>query len=127
MCGIAGIVYATAAAPIDRELLGRMTGVMRHRGPDAQGISLWPGAGFGHRRLSIIDLATGDQPIFNEDRTIAVNLVSEAESDINPKKDMHMHALKISFSDPDHIVQDWTSFEKGKESDHVVITLERKK
>ena len=48
-------------------------------------------------------------------------------ADINPKKDMHMHALKISFSDPDHIVQDWTSFEKGKESDHVVITLERKK
>ena len=46
---------------------------------------------------------------------------------INPKKDMHMHSLKVSWTDNDHIVQEWTSFNKGKEADHVTVTLERKK
>jgi asparagine synthase (glutamine-hydrolysing) len=54
-----------------------MTDVMAHRGPDAQGIHVWREAALGHRRLSIIDLATGDQPIFNEDRTKAVILNGE--------------------------------------------------
>ncbi|MBI1893821.1 MAG: asparagine synthase (glutamine-hydrolyzing) [Candidatus Rokubacteria bacterium] len=77
MCGIAGIVHADPGFPVSRELLGRMTDAMAHRGPDAESVHLWRGAGFGHRRLSIIDLATGDQPMFNEDRTKAVILNGE--------------------------------------------------
>ena len=72
MCGIAGIVHADPRYPIDLDLLGRMTMTLEHRGPDAQSVFGWRGAAFGHRRLSIIDLATGDQPVFNEDRTKAV-------------------------------------------------------
>jgi asparagine synthase (glutamine-hydrolysing) len=49
-----------------------MTTAMRHRGPDADGFHLGPGVGLGHRRLSIIDLSTGDQPIYSEDRTKVV-------------------------------------------------------
>jgi len=77
MCGIAGLVYTDPQHPVDRDLLERMTGAMTHRGPDAGGLHLWRGAALGHRRLSIIDLATGDQPIFNEDRTKAVILNGE--------------------------------------------------
>jgi asparagine synthase (glutamine-hydrolysing) len=72
MCGIAGFAFTDPRHPVDRELLGRMTGVLRHRGPDADGSHFGPGVGLGHRRLSIIDLATGDQPIYNEIRSVAV-------------------------------------------------------
>ena len=77
MCGIAGFAFVDAGHPVDRELLDRMTGVMRHRGPDAGGVHLGPGVGLGHRRLSIIDVAGGDQPIYGEDRTCAVILNGE--------------------------------------------------
>ena len=66
MCGIAGLVHADPRYPLDCDLLGRMTAALAHRGPNAQGLQTWPGAALGHRRLSIIDLATGDQPIFSE-------------------------------------------------------------
>jgi asparagine synthase (glutamine-hydrolysing) len=77
MCGIAGLVYADRAHPVDRDLVRRMTDVLRHRGPDADGLYVARGVGLGHRRLSIIDVAGGDQPIFNEDRTNAVILNGE--------------------------------------------------
>ncbi len=77
MCGLAGLVHADPAYPVDRHLLARMTAVMAHRGPDAQGLHCWRGAALGHRRLRIIDLATGDQPVFNEDRSVAVVLNGE--------------------------------------------------
>ncbi len=72
MCGIAGKLNFDAAAPIDRERLGAMTAVVAHRGPDADGFYVAPGLGLGHRRLSIIDLSTGDQPLANEDGTVWV-------------------------------------------------------
>ena len=72
MCGIAGRFNFTPTQPIDRERLVAMTDVIAHRGPDADGFYVGPGIGLGHRRLSIIDLSTGDQPLANEDRTIRV-------------------------------------------------------
>jgi asparagine synthase (glutamine-hydrolysing) len=72
MCGIAGFAFTDPHHPVDRELLDRMTGALRHRGPDADGSHFGPGVGMGHRRLSIIDLATGDQPIYNETRTVSI-------------------------------------------------------
>jgi asparagine synthase (glutamine-hydrolysing) len=72
MCGIAGVAFADPRHPVERDLLDRMTRVLRHRGPDADGFHLGPGVGLGHRRLSIIDLATGDQPIYNETRSVAI-------------------------------------------------------
>jgi asparagine synthase (glutamine-hydrolysing) len=77
MCGIAGLVHADPSYPIDRALMARMTSAMAHRGPDAQGLRVWRGAALGHRRLSIIDLSTGDQPVFNEDGSVAVILNGE--------------------------------------------------
>ena len=72
MCGIAGKLLFDASRSVSRELLSRMTDVVAHRGPDAAGYYLNGAIGLGHRRLSIIDLSTGDQPIGNEDGSIQV-------------------------------------------------------
>ncbi len=72
MCGIAGIFDRQRPSEIDRALLERMTGALAHRGPDGAGFHEAPGIGLGHRRLAIIDLAGGDQPMFNEDGTVCV-------------------------------------------------------
>jgi len=71
MCGICG-VFNFSGAPVDRQLVDKMTAVLRHRGPDGTGSFLSGCVGLGHRRLSIIDLAGGSQPISNEDQTIQV-------------------------------------------------------
>src|SRR3972149_2165161 len=72
MCGIAGYV-----GPGDRALLERMAQALRHRGPDDEGYWVGPGAGLGMRRLAIIDLPGGRQPMSNEDGSL--NLVFNGE------------------------------------------------
>ena len=72
MCGIAGIFDTTGHRRIDAALLRRMNDAQSHRGPDGADVHLEPGVGLAHRRLSIIDLAGGAQPLFNEDRTVVV-------------------------------------------------------
>ncbi|MGE3177092.1 MAG: asparagine synthase (glutamine-hydrolyzing), partial [Vicinamibacterales bacterium] len=72
MCGIAGKMWFDATAPADRQVIERMTSVLAHRGPDAEGFHLEPGIGLGHRRLSIIDLPGGEQPMPNETGSIWV-------------------------------------------------------
>jgi asparagine synthase (glutamine-hydrolysing) len=68
MCGIAGRV--NHSAPVDRAEIFRMTELLAHRGPDDHGYHLRTRVGLGHRRLSIIDLAGGRQPLANEDDTV---------------------------------------------------------
>jgi asparagine synthase (glutamine-hydrolysing) len=70
MCGICGLLHLNPARPVDEALLRRMTDVMAHRGPDDDGFHFDRGLGLGHRRLSIIDLAGGHQPLCNEDGTV---------------------------------------------------------
>ncbi len=86
MCGIAGGIWAHDATGLTREELGRMTGAIAHRGPDDQGHLIIPsamnhsilngppspGVALGFRRLSIIDLATGHQPLGNEDGSVQI-------------------------------------------------------
>jgi asparagine synthase (glutamine-hydrolysing) len=69
MCGICGKLSFDPGSTIERTLLQRMTDAMFHRGPDDAGLYLGGPIGLGHRRLSIIDLNTGHQPISNEDGT----------------------------------------------------------
>src|SRR5438093_9704528 len=75
MCGIAGFVESSSVAdPLarddSRDLVHRMCAVIHHRGPDDEGVLVSDGVALGMRRLSIIDLATGHQPIHNEDKTV---------------------------------------------------------
>jgi len=72
MCGITGLFDTRGRRDFDRALLQRMNDSQAHRGPDGEGVHLEPGVGLGHRRLSIIDLATGQQPLYNEDGSVVV-------------------------------------------------------
>ncbi len=69
MCGIAGIVGGTPGS-VDTQTIHRMCQAIVHRGPDDEGIFVKDGVGLGMRRLSVIDLSGGHQPVFNEDRTV---------------------------------------------------------
>jgi asparagine synthase (glutamine-hydrolysing) len=72
MCGFTGYVDTRGERPANQEVLLRMTSSLVHRGPDSDGYFLEGTIGLGFRRLSIIDLEGGDQPIFNEDKSVAV-------------------------------------------------------
>jgi len=72
MCGICGIAWSDVSRPVNAEILRRMSDSLRHRGPDSEGALVAPGIGLGFRRLSIVDLKTGDQPISNEDGSVSV-------------------------------------------------------
>ncbi|MBP7507584.1 MAG: asparagine synthase (glutamine-hydrolyzing) [Prolixibacteraceae bacterium] len=77
MCGICGIYNFSKDNLVDRAIITRMTDAMVHRGPDEGSIFVKSNIGFGHRRLSIIDLVSGHQPVFNEDGSICVILNGE--------------------------------------------------
>jgi len=77
MCGIVGIFDCNGQRDIDRALLDRMNQTQFHRGPDEGGLHVEPGVGLGHRRLSIIDLSSGQQPLFNEDGSVVVTYNGE--------------------------------------------------
>ncbi|MBI5053354.1 MAG: asparagine synthase (glutamine-hydrolyzing) [Chloroflexi bacterium] len=71
MCGICGIINFKNDLP-DERVLHAMNHSIAHRGPDGAGVHLAPGIGLAMRRLSIVDLVTGDQPIYNEDRSAVI-------------------------------------------------------
>jgi asparagine synthase (glutamine-hydrolysing) len=72
MCGLSGIFDTTGARPIDPGILTAMNDSIAHRGPDGDGFLLEPGIGLGHRRLAIIDVAGGRQPLFNETGDVGI-------------------------------------------------------
>ena len=76
MCGIAGQARADGA-PVDEDLVARMCAAQEHRGPDSRGLHVSGPVGLGIQRLRVIDLETGDQPIYNEDGSVAVVLNGE--------------------------------------------------
>jgi len=72
MCGIAGIFHIDPGRPAGAAEIRAMTDAIAHRGPDGEGFHVEPGLALGHRRLAIIDPAGGDQPMYNEDRSVAI-------------------------------------------------------
>jgi len=72
MCGLAGVIDLRGRDEPNRAQVQRMGAVLGHRGPDDSGTLFAPGIGLAHRRLSILGLTDGQQPLFNEDRTVAV-------------------------------------------------------
>ena len=87
MCGIAGQVVPAQCA-VDEPLVRRMTRRLAHRGPDGERVHIGPQHGFGHRRLSLIDLDGGHQPQANEDGTVRVVANSEIYNYVELRRDL---------------------------------------
>jgi asparagine synthase (glutamine-hydrolysing) len=105
MCGITGIFEFQRKEEISRDLVHRMNETIVHRGPDDEGIYVGPGIGLGFRRLSIIDLAGGHQPISNEDGRIWVMLNGEIYNYPELRKDLESRGHRFSTrSDTETIV-----------------------
>jgi asparagine synthase (glutamine-hydrolysing) len=111
MCGITGVFDTRGKAPISRPLLDRMNQALLHRGPDAGGLHLEPGVGLGHRRLSIIDLSTGQQPLYNEDNSVVVVFNGEIYNfqDLVPELQSLGHVFRTR-SDTEVIVHAWEAW-----------------
>jgi len=108
MCGIVGIFDLSGKRTIPRELVARMNESQLHRGPDEGGFHFEPGVGLGHRRLSIIDLSTGQQPLYNEDGSVVIVYNGEIYNyrDLIPELSGLGHAFKTK-SDTEVIVHAW--------------------
>jgi asparagine synthase (glutamine-hydrolysing) len=98
MCGICGIFNFESHAPADRAALKRATDAMAHRGPDDEGFYVDGEMGLGNRRLSIIDLPGGHQPIANEDRTIWITFNGEIYNyrELRPVLESRGHKFQTS-------------------------------
>jgi asparagine synthase (glutamine-hydrolysing) len=93
MCGIAGIVSSDRSERIEEALVHQMCEAMVHRGPDDEGLLARNNIGLGMRRLSIIDLSGGHQPIFNEDRSAWIVFNGEIYNfpELRPELEAHGH------------------------------------
>ncbi|MHB8759689.1 MAG: XrtA/PEP-CTERM system amidotransferase [Thiobacillus sp.] len=111
MCGITGIFDTSGVNVISRDLLHRMNETQHHRGPDEGGLHLEPGLGLGHRRLSIIDLSSGQQPLANEDGSVIVVFNGEIYNfqELVPELEALGHRFR-THSDTEVIVHAWEAW-----------------
>src|SRR4051794_16678078 len=86
MCGIAGIIDLRGNRPVPDGMVKRMTDALIHRGPDEEGFFNRPGVGLGSRRLSIVGLADGQQPVENETRSVSVVFNGELFDHLEQRK-----------------------------------------
>ncbi len=111
MCGITGIVASDALRPDDRQRVLRMRDVLEHRGPDEAGIFADDHAVLGHRRLSIVDLAGGSQPMANEDDTIWVCFNGEIYNHADLRRELeqagHVYRTKSDTETMVHAYEQW--------------------
>jgi asparagine synthase (glutamine-hydrolysing) len=111
MCGITGIFDTRGGREISRAALNFMNESQTHRGPDEGSLHIEPGVGLGHRRLSIIDIATGQQPLFNEDGSVVVVFNGEIYNfqELMPELQALGHVFKTR-SDTEVIVHAWEAW-----------------
>ncbi|HLJ74372.1 MAG TPA: asparagine synthase (glutamine-hydrolyzing), partial [Thermoanaerobaculia bacterium] len=110
MCGIAGIVHFNPEDGVDVERLRRMRDVLRHRGPDGEGLWSDHRVGLAHRRLAIVDIAGGAQPMSNSDRTVWITFNGEIYNHPELKRELEAKGYRYrSRSDTEtilHIYED---------------------
>lgn len=110
MCGIVGIIR-TDHAPVSPDVLEAMTASVSHRGPDGEGIEIRDEVGLGHRRLAIIDLETGQQPMGNEDGSVQVIYNGEIYNYLELRHELQQKGHRfVTRSDTEvivHAYEDW--------------------
>jgi len=111
MCGIAGILDLRANRPIAWAVLERMNEVQHHRGPDEGGLHAEPGLGLAHRRLSIIDLSSGQQPLWSEDRSVVVTYNGEIYNFLELRDELSAQGYRFrTRCDTEVIVYAWQAW-----------------
>ncbi len=109
MCGIAGLFHPDVPKPVEPARVAAMTEMLAHRGPDGDGVWTAPGVGFGHRRLSIIDLSdAAAQPMLTPDRRLAITFNGEIYNfrDVRADLEAKGHAFRTE-SDTEVILAAW--------------------
>ncbi len=108
MCGIAGLFQVRHPGPIAEGLLRTMTDAIAHRGPDENGFWIDNGVGLGHRRLSIIDIATGQQPMVSEGEQVAIVFNGEIYNFLELQKELQAlgHVFR-THSDTEVLMRSW--------------------
>ena len=113
MCGICGI-FDRSGNHINQSILGKMTSIIKHRGPDGEGQFVDGAVGLGHRRLSIIDVEGGGQPIGNEDGSLQIVFNGEIYNFVELRKELEIAGHRfITRSDTEVIVHAYEQW--GKE------------
>lgn len=114
MCGIAGIFHPELPKPVAAARVKAMCDAQVHRGPDGGGVWTAPGVGLGHRRLSIIDLAGGSQPMLTEDGAVAVTFNGEIYNyrELRAELESRGHVFR-SDSDTEVILAGWRAWGAG--------------
>ena len=111
MCGIAGIFSSDPRKTINAGILRRMTTALKHRGPDGEGFYQEPGVALGHRRLAIIDLSGGEQPMFNEDRSVVIIFNGEIYNHETLRRELEAAGhVFCTRSDTEAIIHAWESW-----------------
>lgn len=113
MCGICGI-YNLQGVPVDRDLLGRMNDTLIHRGPDGAGLFVDGSVGLGHRRLAIIDLHTGEQPMAIDDGSLQVVFNGEIYNFLELKRELEAQGHRFrTHSDTEVILHGYRQWGVG--------------
>lgn len=111
MCGICGIVYKNTNRTVSAELIKKMAETISHRGPDEEGIYVKGNVGLAHKRLSIIDLASGHQPMINEDKSAGIVFNGEIYNHELIKMDLLQQGHKyITRSDTETILHAYEEY-----------------
>ena len=104
VCGICGILYNDPQRPVERELLQRLNSSLTHRGPDSEGYFYTGPLGIAMRRLAIIDLSGGAQPIFNEDGSIAIVFNGEIYNFATLRAELLAHGHRFTTSSDTEVI-----------------------
>ncbi|MGH9817122.1 MAG: asparagine synthetase B family protein, partial [Candidatus Acidiferrales bacterium] len=104
MCGIAGIANRDRGRPADQGAVRAMMAAIAHRGPDDEGAYFDGAVGLGFKRLSIIDLTTGNQPIANEDETVWIVFNGEIYNYLELRRDLGRHHIFRTHTDTEVIL-----------------------
>jgi asparagine synthase (glutamine-hydrolysing) len=104
MCGIAGIYHFNKERVVNRALLKKMTDIIRHRGPDSEGVYCHNNVGLGHRRLSIIDLKTGDQPMLSDDRKKVIVYNGEIYNYLELRDELKQHGYHFKTNSDTEVI-----------------------